>query len=83
MREGGIEEAVWYEDTDFCQLRTNKPAFYELINYYLPVVVGVRKWSRLNSTNLISDVCTVSDVAFTIHAIINNSAYWLEMAENL
>jgi hypothetical protein len=80
MRDRGMDPP-WYEPRDFRELRKKPKAFYELINCYVPVVVGVRKYGRLRCNDVVSNIFTVSDVAFAIHALMNNSTYWSEMAD--
>ena len=61
----GVEN-TWYSASDFSKLRKNADAFQELTTYFVPVVLGVRKWDRVKCVDEIREIYTISDIAFVL-----------------
>ena len=71
-------QTKWYTASDYVALRTHAPAFQDLVEFFVPRVVGVRRWERLRKTDCVSKICTESDMAFLVLTCVNNENYWNE-----
>jgi hypothetical protein len=80
QREAVEKPTKWYSAGDYLALRKDESAFRELADFFIPKVVGVRLWDREKKIELVSKICSESDIAFLILTLLNNEEYWNEYA---